>query len=149
ADDELHDAVVVEHREESGDKDDRGQDLKGEEETELAALFAQLTEHELRASEGVTEKFADRIARPRKEIAAERKAQDEEGENELQTESQYPRFDPDSPAIAGEQECQAEHRSQAENPRQTRHVHPQVVQFRNPAILRLGEVVGKPERRGP
>ncbi len=108
----LHDAVVIEHREKCGDKNYRGQNLEGKDKTKLAALFAQLAEHHLRAGEGVLQELVDAMACPFQQIPAKGKTQHEDGEQELQDESHDYGLDPDRPAIAGKQVGEAEHGDQ-------------------------------------
>ena len=54
AHDHLHDPEVVHDREQSGDEDDGGQDLEGEDHAEARVRLAQLAEYELRSGVGVS-----------------------------------------------------------------------------------------------
>ena len=113
-DDVLHDAEVIEHREERGDKDDRGQDGEGED-GERAVRVAELgpkTRMEPSAawpSMAVTWS-ADRL----EDLLAEGPLNDEEGEEDLEAETPDDRAPPDRVAVSGERVSNAEKNSKSE-----------------------------------
>ncbi len=88
-DDELHDADVIKHGEESGDEDDRGKHLEGERKTEAREFFrqAEIAENKSGACVGEAEKLVRSGAEKAEDFTAERRAKDEVAKRELQAEA--------------------------------------------------------------
>ena len=68
-DDDLHNAEVIEHREEGRDKDDCRKHAEGKI-AQLRSGIGQVAEHEVRTRMGITQEFCDRVSRFLKDIPA-------------------------------------------------------------------------------
>ena len=123
-DDHLHDPEVIENGEESGDEDDRGENLEGKDETERRTLLAYLAEDKLRADVGKTQQLVHHVAGRLKQPSAVVELQHEEREGNLQAQPPGDRFQPDHPTVGGKRVRQTHHGQQAQNAGQTPHALP-------------------------
>jgi len=88
ADDDLHDAYVVEHGEKGGDKDDGGQNLEGEDGAQRTIGQAQSSaEEDFGAGIGGGEHGFHHVPGPGHELLSVVEAQHEKGKDQLQTQS--------------------------------------------------------------
>ena len=99
----LHDAEVVEDREQGGHEDDGGQHLEREDEPDAAApRLAQRPEHELRALERQGEERADLLSQPAEDPLADGDLQDEQGQRELEAQAPGHGLEADGAPVGGE-----------------------------------------------
>ena len=114
ADDDLHEADVVHDGEKGGDEDDCGEDLEGEDGAGIGVSVvgedvakgscageAELAEEDLGAGEGGGEHVLDDVAGPAHGVAAEVEAENEEGEEDLESESPGDGAPADGLAVGG------------------------------------------------
>src|SRR5579859_530060 len=129
ANDELHDADVIEQREKSGDENNRGENLESKNEVfrrsgetgRSRGGQAELAKDKLRAVKGVAEEQIDVVSGLFKKIAARGEAQNKNGERKLQAETPKHSFEFDGLAIGGEEIREAEHCEQAKHSGETSH----------------------------
>src|SRR5579885_1278872 len=121
ADDELHDADVIQNREQRADEDDDRQHLKSEDEPDAGTLLAQRSEDEFRADEGVAEHLVGRVSNRLKSTAAVLDPQNEDREGKLQAQAPGHRLDADGAPVAREHKRQAQHAQKAKNSGESSH----------------------------
>ena len=114
ADDELHDAEVVEDGEERGDEDDGGQHLEGEETgvesgADFRGLRGEVAKDEGGSGEGVAEELVDAGSGGVEDALAEGPLEDHEGEEDLQAETPDDGAPADGAAVGGEDPCEEQH----------------------------------------
>src|ERR1700722_202111 len=129
ANDELHDADVIEERKKSGDENNCGQNLEGEkkvfwrsgETRSGSGGQAEFAQDKLRTVKRVAEEQIDVVARLFKKVAADGEAQYENGKGELQAKAPEHSFELDGFAIGGEEIREAEHCQQAKHSGKSSH----------------------------
>ena len=108
ADDELHDAQVIEDGEEGGHEDDGGQNGESEDEASLANGVGQGAEDEGGAVECVMEESVDGGAGRAHRLLPPIEFQDDKGEKDLEADAPSDDFPFDSLAVSGEGEAGGE-----------------------------------------
>ena len=117
ADDPLHHAQVIEHREQRRDEDHSGQDAKREDEPGRAvAVHQPFAEDELRPGQRAVEHCLDRVTSPAEQPHTGRNSQDQQGEAPLQHKA--PEDDPqrDGPRVLGQEERNTQDRRHPDQP---------------------------------
>ncbi len=109
ANDDLHHADVIQHREKCRDEDDGRQHLKGEDRAKRCVGRAQRAEEHLGASLGGTQHVLDHVACPGHRALTVVEAQHEKREEELQAQSPGHGAPADVPAIRRTEPCRAQH----------------------------------------
>jgi hypothetical protein len=102
-DHDLHDAQVVEHGEEGGDKDDGGQHLEGDDEPIGGVLLAQLAKDEPGADKGIGQHAVHRVSGCGQGPFPGVKAQHQHGEDPLQPKSPGRRLPADGLSVGRKQ----------------------------------------------
>src|ERR1019366_4647383 len=116
----LHEAQVVQNREERGDEDDDGQHLEGEHETDRGIIGAQLPEYERAAGFGVAEHRGHTLADDAQNLTR-RRLQYDDREGELQADAPQNQAELDIFLVRREQPRDSQDYGQAQETREPAH----------------------------